>query len=271
MMISTVSIFVISLVSAEQRRQHIISEFKKYDINFNFYDAITPDKINFTAQDIGIDVKKSNLTQGEMACLLSHVMLWKKAVDSNLDYITIFEDDVYLGEDANIFLSNFSWIPRNIQIIKLEAFDKKVDLSFLPKFLGNGRYLYRLESMHLGGAGYILSQKAAKSLLLSIIQLPELKAVDHILFEDYLKEGDYKVYQMIPAICVQDFYVYNSYDNFPSHLEADRAIRLFKPQNKRIQKHKVNLLFKIKREFLRFLFQILKMKKFSAYRRIKFK
>ncbi|WP_438821371.1 glycosyltransferase family 25 protein [Acinetobacter genomosp. 15BJ] len=35
------SVFVISLDSAIERRQHIDAEFKKYLVDFHFYDAIT--------------------------------------------------------------------------------------------------------------------------------------------------------------------------------------------------------------------------------------
>ena len=34
--------YVISLSSASQRREHIIKEFGKHHIPFEFYDAITP-------------------------------------------------------------------------------------------------------------------------------------------------------------------------------------------------------------------------------------
>lgn len=271
MMIFTVSIFVISLVTAEQRRQHILSEFKKYDINFNFYDAVTPDTLNSAANSIGLDLSQIGLSPGEIACLLSHLMLWKRAVESEMDYIVIFEDDIYLGRSSEIFLNDFSWIPSDIDIIKLEAFDKKVDMSFFPRSLGKGRYLYQLKSMHLGGAGYILSREAAKSLLAYITCMPNLVAIDHILFEHYLQDGEYKIYQMTPAICVQDFYIHKAYDNFPSQLEADRAVRLFKSKKNIHRKQKLNLLFKIRREVLRLFYQLLKMTRLSAYRTVKFK
>ncbi len=36
-------------------------------------------------------------------------MLWKKCVDDNLAYISIFEDDILLGENAEQFLANDEW------------------------------------------------------------------------------------------------------------------------------------------------------------------
>ncbi|ENX12102.1 hypothetical protein F895_03613 [Acinetobacter sp. CIP 64.2] len=267
------SVFVISLDSAHERRQHIREEFSKNSVVFNFYDAITPKTLSCAADSVQIDLtRKGVLTDGELACLLSHVMLWKKIVDQNLEYMAIFEDDVYLGEDIQSFFKDFAWIPDDIHIIKLEAFDKEVDLSFFSKLSKSGRGLYHLKAMHLGGAGYILSKTAAKHYLKLIVDMPELVPVDHILFGCDVKNGKYKVYQMTPAICAQDFYIYNKYDNLPSHLEVERSVRHHAEKLLRLQqKQNMSLSVKIKRELFRLFRQILKLKDFSAYRRVKFK
>lgn len=270
---SLVNVFVISLDSADERRQHIDAEFEKNSVTFDYYDAITPATALEAAQSVKIDLtKKGSLTNGEVACLLSHVMLWKKIVDQKLNYIAIFEDDVYLGENIQSFFNDFSWIPNNVHIVKLEAFDKQVDLAFFPKLLKNGRGLYHLKAMHLGGAGYILSREAAEHFLTIIQNMPELVPVDHILFGRDVKYGKYKAYQITPAICAQDFYVHRKYDNFPSHLEEDRSVRHEAERLAKLQKKQaLSLSLKIKREVLRLVFQILKLKKFSAYRTVKFK
>lgn len=54
-------------------------------------------------EKMGLNYNNNYLSQGELACLMSHILLWKKASDENLPYITIFEDDIYLGANANIF------------------------------------------------------------------------------------------------------------------------------------------------------------------------
>lgn len=267
------SIFVISLDSAVERRQHIEAEFKKYLVDFNFYDAITPVTSDEAAKSVGIDLsRRGDLTKGEVACLLSHVMLWKKIVDLDLKYMAIFEDDIYLGENIQNFFSDFSWIPEDVHIIKLEAFDKKVDMAFFPKLSKDGRSLYHLKAMHLGGAGYILSKAAAEHYLALIANMPKLVPVDHILFGCDVKYGKYETYQITPAICAQDFYVYNKYDNLPSHLEEDRSVRHRAEKLARLQqKKKLSLSLKVKRELLRLVSQILKLTKLSAYRTVKFK
>lgn len=111
--------FVISLDSALDRRQHIYSEFEKHLVSFSFFDAVTPATIIENAKSVGIELTRTGLlTQGEVACLLSHVLLWKKIVEQDLEYMAIFEDDVHFGENLQNFIDDFSWIPKNVHLIK---------------------------------------------------------------------------------------------------------------------------------------------------------
>ena len=87
--------FVISLLHAEERRHHITNEFGKKQVEFEFFDAITPDLNVTQAQKLGINLGNSVLGPGEISCLLSHVTLWRHAVTEQLPYLTIFEDDVF--------------------------------------------------------------------------------------------------------------------------------------------------------------------------------
>ncbi|NUG82314.1 glycosyltransferase family 25 protein, partial [Acinetobacter bereziniae] len=87
--------FVISLSTAQERRKHILAEFTKQEVDFEFFDAITPANINLVASQLGLIEFTTGLHENEVACLLSHMILWKKAIDEQLDYIAIFEDDIH--------------------------------------------------------------------------------------------------------------------------------------------------------------------------------
>lgn len=215
---------VISLHTAKERRQHIIQEFGKQRIEFTFFDAITPDLIGSTCQKLGIDlINNQRLSQGEKACFLSHLSLWQKMIDENLDYLAIFEDDVYLGKDMKHFFQDKEWLS-GIDLIKLEMFDKKMRI-----FKSNAKYInnhtiHTIKSTHLGAAGYILSQKMAVQLL-NFIKSQDAKtlyAVDHILFE---KPNNLIVHQINPALCIQaDRYAlfYDRTKSIDSQLENER-------------------------------------------------
>ena len=63
------------------------------------------------------------MCDAEIACALSHIVLWNFVLENNLDYINIFEDDIYLGENAKELLK-IDYIPEDTDILKLEAHGK---------------------------------------------------------------------------------------------------------------------------------------------------
>ncbi len=246
--------FVISLSSASDRRTHISNEFAKQDIKFDFFDAVTPVTIDGTAQFLGLNIAEADLHPKEIACLLSHVALWQKAVDEKIDYIAIFEDDIYLGEQAKTFLMDASWIPADCQLIKLEMFYRKivVELNQPVIKLADHRWLFSLIAAHMGCGGYILSYEMAQKLLKFTAQYKNLISVDHIVFKDYpVATGD-KVYQIFPALCIQDNILTKGRTKFPSHLEDVRNLRNGEDKTKK----KLSFLNKLKRESNRLFGQL---------------
>lgn len=243
--------YVISLSSEMGRREHITKEFSKQNIPFTFFDAITPQYNTEFANNIGMNISKLDLTSGEISCFLSHIALWKHALDNNLDYITIFEDDIYLGENSLLFLNNTDWISGEFDIIKLEAFYSSIEVEKkLAKKTLDDRMIYPLLSKHIGGAGYILSKKVIKTLLDDITTNDNFKALDHYLFEDLLNNKSLNIVQILPAICIQDSILNGSHDHFFSSLEIERRKRL----NKNIKD--ISLVKKVRREILRLFSQI---------------
>ncbi|MCY6413593.1 glycosyltransferase family 25 protein [Acinetobacter sp. VNH17] len=255
---------VISLKTETKRREHIQQEFNKQNIHFDFFDAITPEYNQEIAKKLKIHIENLLLTQGEISCLLSHISLWKKAIDENMDYIAIYEDDIHIGQQVAQFLNQSNWIPKDCDIIKLEAFYQHVFVSRSEQIrLKDDRALYVLKSKHVGAAGYILSQHAAKFLLEDVQNNFSLKPLDHIIFEDYIFNQELKVFQILPAICIQDDRKIDFDKNLYSALEIERRTR-FKSQTK-----KQGFIFKIKKELLRVFLQLLKIKNTILYQRKK--
>lgn len=212
--------YVISLNTATERRQHIQTEFAKQNIPFTFFDAITPDLIAITCEKIGIDlVHNQRLSNGEKGCFLSHVCLWQKMIDDNIQYLAIFEDDVYLGENADLFLNQEDWLNNiNFDIIKLETWQELVHLDKQSHIIQH-RQLKRLKSTHVGACGYILTQTAAKKTLNYIKSLSHdyIFALDHVIFGALLTQLN--IYQLSPALSIQaDRYNHQ----FSSQLELER-------------------------------------------------
>lgn len=245
--------YVISLSSALERREHISEEFSKHLIDFEFFNAIEPHQLDCLEKKYGISLKESGLTTGEQACFFSHIELWNIATEKKMPYIAIFEDDILLGENVKLFLDKINWLPQDIEIVKLECFSDRILMELNRKKINiyqPHRSLRALKEKHLGTAGYILSYKGALSYLNYIknnfISMP----LDHIMFESYLNQGEYKVYQLVPALCIQaDRY---GLAGLESQLENARILN-----RDNFQKHKtkINFITKIKREISRIIYK----------------
>lgn len=161
---------------------------------------------------------KAKLSDGEIGCALSHIALWDFAVENDLDYINIFEDDVHLGENAKELLE-VDYLPKDIDVLKLEANGQMIFGKPIPaKF---DRNMYPITFRQSGTAGYTVTAKGAKYLLEQLKNKPLEVAIDSLMFENFLSLKNYKVMQLSPGICVQDFFVHPD-KPFESSLQKGR-------------------------------------------------
>ena len=242
---------VISISTADKRRNHIIAQFGQKQIPFEFFDAFTPsDRLDAHLQRYLPNVKAtSKLTAGEKGCLVSHFMLWKKCVDDNLDYISIFEDDILLGENAEQFLANDEWLKvrfnfQEIFVLRLETFLMPVQLEHQQQILPfQERNMDILKSKHFGTAGYIISNAAARYLinLFENLAVDKVNAIDEIMFNEQVNVGIYRVYQLNPAICVQELQLNQEESLLVSDLEQERKNRPKIKKNKTLKQRLVRI------------------------------
>lgn len=232
--------YVISLTSATNRREHIVNEFGKQSIEFDFFDAITPNLVEKTCKELNINlINSQGLSPTEKACFLSHIAIMQKALDDNLPYISIFEDDVYLGENAHLYYCSDDYLQKNnIHLLKLEVtlpvrkLDKK-NIVHLP----DNRIAYPLKEYHLGMGSYIMSNYAIQEFLSFVRQLPsnEIIPIDNLIFDLFIQKIN--IYQLTPAICIQECILYPNNKQLPSSLEQERIERQkSKPKRKLSQK-----------------------------------
>ncbi|WP_019671980.1 glycosyltransferase family 25 protein [Psychrobacter lutiphocae] len=236
--------YVISLKSASERREHIEKEFGKHQVEFEFFDALTPDTAKQYILDnkLPFELEPEHLTPVELACMMSHIAVWKKALAEGVSYFTVFEDDVYLGQDASFYLNSSDWINPNWHILKIETVNNKVILDNTKQIpLAKQRKLVPLKGKHLGAGAYTLSQQGAEQLLAYAMQHTMLP-IDETVFRDFIEADQEPVYQMVPALCIQDIVLNATADSLqlPSTLEADRR--------KRMRSEKKGGLAKIRRE-----------------------
>jgi len=240
---------VISLKTATARREHIVQEFGKQNIEFEFFDALTPDLARPLAEQMQLNIHDDFLSPGELACFMSHVSIWQKMVDEQIPHLAVFEDDVYLGENADYFLSQDDWIQNDWDIIKIEAFADKVFLSGPKINIANrSRQIVQLTGKNLGTAGYILSLKGAQKYL-DCVRKIQLIPLDQVMFDEFIREKVHSVYQMTPALCIQEMML------FPEKkivLSSD----LLAERKERMRKQKKKGWVKVQLEIMRVLKQV---------------
>ena len=116
------SIFVISLKSAIERRVHITNLMKKHDLQFTFFDAVDGQKLkqkelSYYNPEDSIRKYGRTLSQGEIGCYLSHLYLLKHIVNHNLPQALILEDDAQFGEDLLKLLNKRHVFPPKWEVI----------------------------------------------------------------------------------------------------------------------------------------------------------
>lgn len=230
--VSNSQIYVISMLSSQERREHIRTQFEKQNIDFKFFDAFVPsERLNQTVETIIPNLAKTWLSPGERGCFMSHLMLWKECIDNHMDYLYVFEDDVILSSESSKFLNNTSWLRErfgnNPVLVRLETFLMPIDVSQSVIADYDGRQFVRLHNIHYGTAGYVISYEAAKQFYSAFLQLAflDLDAIDELMFKHFLENPIFPIYQLSPAICVQEEQLNKDSASFTSQLEAQREIK----------------------------------------------
>lgn len=239
---------VISLKTAMERRKHIEHQFTSKGVNFQFFDALTPEKAKPLAEKMSLIVKNECLTSGELACFMSHVSIWQKIVDEKIPYLAIFEDDVFLGENVAEILNSDMWIQADWDVIKVEAFAETVLVGKkYTNILDKDMEVFQLKSKNLGTAGYILSLNGAQQYL-RYIHENTLIPLDEMIFDQFIKLNDANIYQLNPAICIQEMKLYPHKNVLSSELLSERKLR--------VRKNKKKAKDKVKHELIRIFTQL---------------
>lgn len=180
-----INIFIINLKTSIDRKDSMIKKIKNlknddFDIflesdlefnpknynrvNFNFFDAVSSDEIQYQKIKISNHNKSSSLfsrskslRSTEIACFASHYALWKKCLDLDSPLI-ILEDDVSFNDNfiyaiSEIYKSNFSYVRL------MYLFDRKI------KPLVQNPHFYISFSKLGGTQGYYITPDSSLKLI----------------------------------------------------------------------------------------------------------
>ncbi|TPW31808.1 glycosyltransferase family 25 protein [Martelella alba] len=204
------TIFVINLDRSPDRMARMERLLSAQSLTFERFAAVdaktlAPDEISDITDSL--QTRGRSLHAGEVACYLSHLRLWREGLERNLPWICIFEDDIHLSDDAATVLDSADrWIPKDCDLVKIETTRWKTTVGRKRERVTKTRGLRRLHDFHWGTAGYIITRKGMETLSAASDKLRQ--PVDEFMFFPGSSVfSKLVIYQLDPAICIQDFYL----------------------------------------------------------------
>ena len=165
--------------------------------------------------------KHKTWLRGQMGCFLSHYNVWKKIAEGRENYCAVFEDDIHVSDDLKHLLQSENWIPKNIDLVRLETSTNRVHLSSQPITTYKKRKLYAVKSTSWCAGAYIISRKAALRLVSLSEKYHEPADVMLYHFDESVIARDLHILQFNPALCTQDKHLANGLHSakFASNIE----------------------------------------------------
>jgi len=199
-----VKCYLINLERSQDRLAYMASQFNRMGLEFERVEAVNG-RVMPEQELASFNTFSKNwpdpLSPAEIGCFLSHRKCLEIIATGIDAYAVIFEDDIKLSSGAAQLLPSDKWIPKDADIIKIDAYGHEVLIS--RSVASEGPYaVARLRSRHLLTGGYVVSRDAARKLLPLMQKAPA--PIDHFLFDP--NDGPFdelNIYQITPAICRQ--------------------------------------------------------------------
>lgn len=187
--------FVINCENSQFRRERMLRECAAIDLPIERFSAITPQTLHLVPNTYRPEHTKAcwgrALLPTELACALSHISLWRQLLaDETSDHYLIFEDDVSF--DANLRAILAALDLSGLDFIKLNGMVSRPGRpmrEIIPGFT-----LQRLVYGNLGAAAYVLSKRAAATL---VVFCQDCRmAIDILMDRSY--EHHIPIYTIVP-------------------------------------------------------------------------
>jgi glycosyl transferase family 25 len=146
----------------------------------------------------------NEFTPGELGCFISHIKIWKKMIDNDIEKAIIFEDDCIFSENYSEILGKIlhSSLPEDFNIIWIGGIppknyvdDKNIKISDCIGVKNNNTSTCCTYS-------YILSLKGAKLLYnYAFLDFKGCLGVDFFM-DEFFKNNNHVQHVSVPFICL---------------------------------------------------------------------
>lgn len=196
--------YCINLDRRPDRLEHMARQFERLGIAFERIAAVDGQEpqVAADAAHCGAGFTGRTMGAGAYACFQSHREFWRRLISSGDSHAMVLEDDLVITDGLAEYLDE-AWVPRDADLVKLETYESRIHVDAGPGLPAGQRRLFRLRSRHPGTGCYVISARAAQSLLDKtdgVLNDP----IDEYMFSDASPAFSRLVtYQMFPAPIIQ--------------------------------------------------------------------
>lgn len=171
----------------------------------------------------------SRLSLREFSVGVSHRQACQQFLATHDQYALILEDDIVLSPRLPAFLEAFKQDPQELDLLRLETFNRPSQISTHPKGTLGGYALHSIHGWAWGSAAYIISRGAAQALVDNPHALDNI--IDRVLYRPHRTIlGPIKRRQLVPALAIQADRMEGAVWGADSDLTAGRTEGLSAPK-----------------------------------------
>jgi glycosyl transferase family 25 len=222
----------------------------KLAIKFNFIQAVNGKSLSRAQindiydESLSVSEFGRGLTLGELGCALSHLSIYKRMIDEEIEIAVILEDDIEISCDIHQILNAKGHYPEVWDILLLGYYsDNKTEKAPVSRFNGkinitNSYKTVRLAEIAFGTHGYKINIEGAKKLVSILCKI--IKPIDHYTgTEQYLN---------MYALSSRVIYL-NQHLKDLGNIEKDRKLKILNSNDKKKSKVFLSLIKKCVNKF----------------------
>lgn len=161
--------FVVNLKRSLDRRKYMQTLLKDFPYPWEFFEAVDGREIKnlneVYNEKKAIHFYGKALTRGEVGCALSHLGIYKKMIDENIDKALILEDDIILEKNFLELITMLNKKKLHNDVILLGQSDDKAIIKFFGEKITDKYKLLQVVHSGYGTYAYMIDIEAAKKII----------------------------------------------------------------------------------------------------------
>ena len=226
-------VFVLNLHAREDRMDTIADILYSMNIKFERFEAIHKDTLHgLHACFLEKNPNSTLTTPGYLACLLSHLSIYRLALDRGYTSILVLEDDALIHKNANVLITNFRKnVPLNWDFLHFGYLPLSKDLSMWSHEKQHFSFVYDDDNVKIvRSEGFWATHAYAigKNMMKYMIQYAnenELLELDRLLVV-FQERKDFNFYGAYPPIFGQRGSASDLTANFETSSQEQKFINL---------------------------------------------